>query len=199
MALNFPRQNKLIFSSILILALVSLGLYFIYYKSNSCVLDKTLRIVSANEKTRIDVGGQIQEETYKNYILDKDWGLINIYRKACFADNQKSWQFETFSALQYKNKIIGEFSFLTKDSIKLDNLKNSPIYNLSEENKDNQITKLVRYTKNVTFNDHEDIFLLKFTTKSGLNDNSLTGYDWQKVDRLQWLSIDNGETWGYQF
>ena len=197
MQLKFSQKNKIV-GGFLILSLISIGLYIIFYRPNTCYPDKTLRIVSANEKTRLDLKAQIQEETSKNYTLDADFSLINIYRKACFEDTQKPWQFETFTAVQYRGKIIGELSFLTSQNDKLDNLKNSPVYILSDKTKSMEMLELIRYTKNVNFNDQENVYLLRFTTKSGLNDNSLTGYDWQKVDNLQWVSSDGAKTWQFQ-
>ncbi|MEI6729166.1 MAG: hypothetical protein WCK98_06005 [bacterium] len=194
---KFSKRNKII-GGLLILCLIGAGVYIIFYKPNTCLPDKTLRIVSANEKTRLDLKAQIQEETSKNYILDKDLSLINVYRKACFEGGQKPWQFETFSAIQYKGVIIGELSFLTSDNTKLDNLKSSPVYILLDQSKSGELVKLVRYTKNVDFNDQENIYLLKFTSKSGLNDNALSGYEWQKIDNLQWVSTDKAKTWQFQ-
>ena len=194
---KISKRNKII-GSLLILSLIGVGVYFIFYKPNTCLPDKTLRIVSANEKTRLDLKAHIQEETSKSYILDKDLSLINIYRKACFEGGQKPWQFETFSAIQYKGVIIGELSFLTVDNTKLDNLKNSPVFILSDQSKSGELIKLVRFTKNVDFNDKENIYLLKFTSRSGLNDNALSGYDWQKIDNLQWASNDKAKTWQFQ-
>lgn len=194
---KFSKRNKII-GSLLILSLIGVGLYIIFYKPNTCLPDKTLRIVAANEKTRLDLKAQIQEETSKNYTLDRDLSLINVYRKACFEEGQKPWQFETFTAIQYKGVIIGELSFLTSDNTKLDNLKNSPVYVLSDQSKSGELVKLVRYAKNIDFNDQENIYILKFTSRSGLNENSLTGYDWQRVDNLEWVSSDKGKSWSYQ-